>query len=259
MWLRVSYFDTQFYPGVLDSLSIPTTQGDALENHAASSPSYFAGHITEENPANPAAARCKVFLDVKHLWVHTDSEGNMTSNIYRRLCVSFTAGLILLAGCSRDPNVRKQKALDSGNKYFDAGKFPEACIEYQNAIQIDPRFVAAHERLADCFLRREMWSAGYAELMRVVDLEPQNFGKHIELGNLLLAGRRPKDAQDRAQLVLAQDPNNVDAHILLANAEMSLGNSDDALKEIQTAIQLAPDRSRSYLNLAQIQAAASQT
>jgi tetratricopeptide (TPR) repeat protein len=221
-------------------------------------PSYFAGHIPVENTANGVAARCKVFLGVKLLWAHSDSEGNMTRNNSKRLCIILTTGLILLAGCSRDPNVQKQKALDSGNKYFDAGKFPEACIEYQNAIQIDPKFVAAHEKLADCFLRREMWSAGYSELMRVVDLEPQNFSKHIELGNLLLAGRRAKDAQDRAQLVLAQDPNNVDAHILLANADASLGNNDDALKEIHTAIQLAPDRSISYLNLAQIQIAAKQ-
>ena len=96
----------------------------------------------------------------------------MTRNWYGRYFILFAAGLIAMAGCSRDPNVRKQKALDSGNKYFDAGKFPEACIEYQNAIQIDPKFVAAHEKLADCFMRREMWTGAYQELMRVVDLEP---------------------------------------------------------------------------------------
>ncbi len=182
----------------------------------------------------------------------------MTRNKYARFFILLAAGLILLAGCSRDPNVRKQKALDSGNKYFDAGKFPEACIEYQSAIQIDPKFVAAHEKLAECFLRREMWSAGYSELMRVVDLEPQNFSEQIELGNLLLAGHHTKEAQDRAQLVLAQDPKNADAHVLLANADASLGNYDDALKEIGAAIQLAPDRAKSYLNLAQIQVAARQ-
>ena len=123
------------------------------------------------------------------------SEGYMTRNSWRRYSIIFTAGLIAMAGCSRDPNVRKQKALDSGNKYFDAGKFPEACIEYQNAIQIDSKFAAAREKLADCYLRREMWTAAYQELMRVVDLEPQNFPKHIELGNLLLAGRHAKEAE----------------------------------------------------------------
>src|ERR1700729_4300138 len=123
----------------------------------------------------------------------------MTRSICKRLSVLLAVALILLAGCSRDPNVRKQKAFDSGNKFFDAGKFPEACIEYQNAIQIDPKFAAAHEKLADCFLRREMWSAAYQELARVVDMEPENLPKHVELGNLLLMGRHFKEAQDRAQ------------------------------------------------------------
>jgi cellulose synthase operon protein C len=182
----------------------------------------------------------------------------MTRNKYGRYCIFFAAGLIAMAGCSRDPNVRKQKALDSGNKFFEAGKFPAACIEYQNAIQIDPKFVAAHDRLAECFLRREMWSAAYQELARVVDLEPENFPKHIELGNLLLMGRHWKEAQDRAQLVLAQDANNVDAHTLMANAEAAMGETDEALKEMHTAIQLTPNDSKLYSNLARIQTQAKQ-
>jgi hypothetical protein len=32
----------------------------------------------------------------------------------------------LLTGCSRDPNVRKQKYLESGQRYFDKGMYREA-------------------------------------------------------------------------------------------------------------------------------------
>src|SRR5271155_1190992 len=177
----------------------------------------------------------------------------MTRNKYDRLFILLAAGFIAVAGCSRDPNVRKQKALDSGNKYFDAGKFPEACVEYQNAIHIDPKFAAAHEKLAECFLRREMWTAAYQELARVVDLEPENFGKQVELGNLLLVGRYFKEAQHRAQLVLTKNPNNADAHTLMANVDEAIGETGEALKEMQTAIQLAPNVSKPYLNLARIQ------
>src|SRR5579863_319829 len=123
----------------------------------------------------------------------------MTRNRFRQLCLLLTSGLILLAGCSHDPTERKQKAFDSGNNYFNAGKFPEACAEYENAVQIDPKFLEAHKKLADCYLRRQMWSPAYQELTRVVELEPQNYGKQLELGNLLLAGGRAKEAQDRAQ------------------------------------------------------------
>ncbi len=36
----------------------------------------------------------------------------------------------LLAGCSRDPNVRKQKYLESGQRYFDKGQYKEAAIQF---------------------------------------------------------------------------------------------------------------------------------
>jgi len=40
----------------------------------------------------------------------------------------------LFTGCSRDPNVRKQKFLESGDRYFSQGKYREAAIQYSNAL-----------------------------------------------------------------------------------------------------------------------------
>ena len=54
--------------------------------------------------------------------------------------------VILLLGCSHDPNVRKQAYVARGNKYFDQGKYREAAIEYLNAVQIDNSYEAAHYR-----------------------------------------------------------------------------------------------------------------
>ena len=53
----------------------------------------------------------------------------------------------LLTGCSRDPNVRKQKYLESGQRYFDKGQYREAEIQFENAIQVDSRFADAHYKL----------------------------------------------------------------------------------------------------------------
>ncbi|MFZ0439908.1 MAG: hypothetical protein WAL76_17405, partial [Candidatus Sulfotelmatobacter sp.] len=47
---------------------------------------------------------------------------------------------VLFTACSRDPNVRKQKYLESGDRYFEKGKYAEAAIQYSNAIQVDARF-----------------------------------------------------------------------------------------------------------------------
>jgi len=67
-----------------------------------------------------------------------------------RTPVGFRCILILtliattFTGCSRDPNVRKQKYLHSGQSYFEKGKYREAAIEFTNAIKIDPGFAEAH-------------------------------------------------------------------------------------------------------------------
>src|SRR5690348_14918326 len=84
-------------------------------------------------------------------------------------------GLFLLAACSRDPNVRKQKYLESGNRYYDAGKYSAAAIQYQNAIQIDPRFADAHFKLAQAYLKEGMWNPAYIELRKTIDIQPQNW------------------------------------------------------------------------------------
>jgi tetratricopeptide (TPR) repeat protein len=141
-----------------------------------------------------------------------------------RLWLIATLVCSLLVGCSRDPNVRKQKYLESGQRYFQKEKYREAAIQFQNALQVDARYAEAHYQLAQCDMRLGNFRGAYAELMRTVDITPQNWKAHIDLGNLLLAGREFKRAQEQALLVLAAEPNNADAHALLANANAALGD-----------------------------------
>src|SRR6185437_6982966 len=168
----------------------------------------------------------------------------------KRLWMVFLLGVVVLVGCTRDPNARKQSYVATGNKYFDQGKYREAAIEYLNAVQIDKAYADAHYRLAQCYLREGIGAGAYQELSKTVDLQPNNAKARIDLGNLLLSAKQFRRAQDQAQAVLAIDPNNVNAHILLANSDAALENVEDSLREMQIAIQLAPDKPGSYLGMA---------
>ena len=167
----------------------------------------------------------------------------------------------LLAGCTRDPNVRKQKYLESGDRFLAKEKYREAAIQYQNALQVDPRFVEGHYHLAQAYMKLGIWSGAGEELYRTLDLDPNHVKAHLDYGKMNLAGNRTNMnvAQDHARIVLGLDPNNVDAHILLANSYAGLENLPASLEEMQKAIQLAPDRADSYLNLALLQMGAQQT
>ena len=122
-----------------------------------------------------------------------------------------------LAGCSRNSAARKQKYLESGAEYFAKQKYREAEIEYQNALQIDPYFTAAHYGLAQVFLKQGDWSRAYHELTLTVSSEPTNTKAQLDLGNLLLVAGKYQDARDHAQSVLQIEPQNPKAQLLLAD------------------------------------------
>ncbi len=162
---------------------------------------------------------------------------------------------ILWSGCTRDPNARKQKYFESGQHYFEKGKYREAAIQFQNAIQIDNRFGDAHYQLSQAYLKLNEWSNAFIELDRTVQLQPENYPARLDMANLLIAGSqedrsRLSQAQEQIDTVLAKEPNNGLAHEAFAHLLAAQGNLPAAIQEIQKAITLDPNRWETYLNLA---------
>ena len=165
------------------------------------------------------------------------------------------AAVMLLAGCHGDPNVRKQKYLESGERYSAQGKYREAAIQYMNALKVDKNFADAHYALAQAYEHLGQLSGAYGELVRTVDLQPTNYKARIDLGKLLIAGGRTDDAQAQANAVMAAQPNNPDVHALLSAIAVRRGQKDQALIEIQRAIELDPNRAAFHEDLALLQSA----
>lgn len=167
--------------------------------------------------------------------------------------------LVFLVGCSRDPNVRKQKYLESGDRYFAEGKYHEAAIQYSNAVQIDSRFAQAHYQLGQTFLKLGEASRAFQELNRTVELAPDNYAAHTDLANLLVTVRNPdgstmpdtmKQAKEHLDIIREKVPNLPETHEAWANYYAAQNNLGPAMQEMQQAIQINPKRSESYLLLA---------
>jgi cellulose synthase operon protein C len=168
----------------------------------------------------------------------------------------------VLTGCSRDPNVRKQKYLESGDRYFAKGKYREAAIQYANALQVDPRFVAAHYQLGETYLKLSDNQRAFQELSRVVDLAPDNYQAHIDLANLLVAARNSdgsvnddllKQAKTHLDLLNEKQGQNPEVFQAWADYYAAQNNLGAALQQMQKAIAADPRRSESYLSLALLQ------
>src|SRR3979411_13830 len=156
----------------------------------------------------------------------------------------------LLTGCSRDPNVRKQKYLESGQRYFDKGQYREAEIQFENAIQVDSRFADAHYKLALAAMKLQQWPTAYQELLTTVQIQPEQYAAHLDMANLLILGRQFNDAKEHLDLLAQKQPDNPDVYIARANYYAATSNTTAALADMQKALQLDPSRSDSYLNLA---------
>jgi tetratricopeptide (TPR) repeat protein len=159
----------------------------------------------------------------------------------------------MFTGCSRDPNVRKQKFLESGNRYRDKGKFREAAIQYSNAVQMDPRFAEAHYQLGETYLKLKDYNRAFAELSRTVDLAPTNYAAHVDMANLLIAAGEAKQAKPHLDLLRDKQPNSVDTYLAWANYDAAQGDLGAALQELQKGIAADPSRADSYLSLAMLQ------
>jgi len=170
-----------------------------------------------------------------------------------RLALILTLIAALFSACSFDPNVRKQKYFESGQRYFDGAKYPEAAIEYTNAIKIDPNYGEAHYQLAETYIKLQKQQLAYQELTRTVELQPENYQARIGLANLLILGHDFQQAQEQTTLLLQKRPNDPAVHSAVSGLLLAQGNLPGAIDEIQKAIALDPNRSDLHLELAMLQ------
>jgi len=154
------------------------------------------------------------------------------------------------SACSRDPNTRKQKYLQSGERYFAQGKYQEAAIEFFNAIRIDDNFAEAHYQLAQSYLRAQQWSLAYQELERTVQLQPEHYQARNDLVQLLIAAHDFKQAQEQTDWLLRKRPDDPQVHATYSSLLASRDDLPGAIEEMQKAIAMAPKHSTFYLNLA---------
>src|SRR5665213_3114299 len=89
-----------------------------------------------------------------------------------RLAPAFALALaaLTLISCSRDPNYLKAKYVESGNKYFDGGRFREASIMYRKSIATDKKYGPAYYHLALVDLKQNQVAASVPALRRAVEL-----------------------------------------------------------------------------------------
>jgi tetratricopeptide (TPR) repeat protein len=166
-----------------------------------------------------------------------------------RHVTTVTLSFIFLTACSGDPSAKKLGYLQSGDRYFDAGHYNEAVVQFRNALQIDPRFAAAHRQLGMAYLGLKNPESAFRELSSAVALDPANNSSRILLAELELQRRQYSDAQSNVQQILKSEPENAQAHAILGRKNLMTRNLPTAIVELEKVVSLKKGDPASYAAL----------
>ena len=166
--------------------------------------------------------------------------------------------LILLAACSRDPRVVSRKYVDSGNKYFDRGKYKEASIMYRRALNKDMRYGDAWYRLGLANLKLRIPGEARRDFSRAMEIDPGNTDAIVKLGDIDMAfylldpqGYRAllADLKDLAQQLFKKDPKSFDGLRFSGYIALMQKDRKGAIQKFEQANEVKPDQPDLVLSL----------
>jgi Tfp pilus assembly protein PilF len=161
-----------------------------------------------------------------------------------------------MSGCSEEKSStadqKKTVHYERGLKYVELEDYESALLEFKNALEVDPRFVAARYQLALTYLKLQQPSNAANEFARTVELDPSNIDARLKLAELLFSAKRLNESKIITQKILEEENGYVDALALLTKILLAENDEINAEKYIDKAIEKEPYNSRLYLIKADI-------
>jgi len=154
--------------------------------------------------------------------------------------------VVSLCACS-SMEQKRDKFMASGKELYQKGDYVRARLQFQNALQIDPKFAEAFLWLGKTELKRGNPRGAYGSLNQAVELNPNLIEAQILLGDLFLLAKQLDKAQEKADIALKQEPKNTDALILSASLAAARSQPQKALEVLAEVRRLDPGKISAYL------------
>ena len=151
-----------------------------------------------------------------------------------------------LCACS-SMEEKRDKFMNSGKDFYQKGDYVRARLQFQNALQIDPKFAAALLWQAKTDLNLKNPRGAFGALNRAVDLDPHLTEAQILLGEIFLVAKQLDKSQEKTDIALKQDPKNIEALMLSASLAVAQGQPKRALETVVEVRRLNPQKISAYL------------
>jgi tetratricopeptide (TPR) repeat protein len=129
------------------------------------------------------------------------------------------------------------------------GKLGEAVAAYRQAVRLQPEFVDAHWKQADCLYSTGDLPGASAEYCEVIRCRPASAEARYDLANVLPRQGRLAEACAAYGEAIRLKPDHAQAHCNLGAVLAAQGKPAEAVAEFRTALRLKPDLAEAHCNL----------
>ena len=144
---------------------------------------------------------------------------------YSAICLFF----VLVACEEQEP----EHYIKEGKVLFEQGELESARVQFQNALQLNPRLSEAYFNLALIAEKKQNWGGMLRNLLDTVATDPAHLEGQIKLGQIYLLGGEFDKAVEQAKKVLKLAPENTAGRLLQAAVQLRQGKNKEAIQEIE--------------------------
>ena len=146
--------------------------------------------------------------------------------------------VFLAVGCT-DPQARRDEHVRAGWEFFHAGNYEKARVEFQNALQIDPKDAPARFALGQTFERLGDLRSAMGNYAAGAD-SPTEVDSRVAMARILLLSGNLELAKTRDDEALVLAPQNAAALAVRAGIQAATGQKETAEKTAKRALELDP-------------------
>ena len=137
------------------------------------------------------------------------------------MLVLVAAALMVTVNTGCTAKAKKTYHLQKANRYFDAGQYDQAEVEYMNVLRNDRENAQAIGRLGTIYFEEGRVQRAVPFLFKASELATNDLDLRLKLGSFYLVAGKMKEARAEADFVLARRPQDERAPLLLVASSES--------------------------------------
>src|SRR5207253_343708 len=141
--------------------------------------------------------------------------------------------VVVLVTCSCTSEIKKSRYLARAERYFKAGEYDQAKIEYLQVLRVDSGNAVAYARCGAMWADEGAPLRAAAFLLKARELAPKDLDNRYKLAQVYLRVGQPNEAFKEATEILKQSPDNGPALALLAETALTVEQNQTAEQELQ--------------------------